>query len=314
MGFRNGDGQDTPDKEVVDLSPGDETETKVNLEDAEDDNDKDDGEREEKAASRERDDDKPRKKDGTWAARKAERGKDRKAAKTWETERAEYDRRIARMQEDSDRNNRQLREELDRIRTQSQRGQDQDPHAAALSDVERQIEQELALIEQDPNRGYKHYNHLRRQEQKIVMQQVIGEHSAKQQQNQPIRTPYDVRIPIIESEYPWTADRQYADLSRKAMAYRNYLIQVEGRADTIETDREALSFIQAKHGGEYGLRAPPAAPSARTRSMYAPPPSRGTPDRRPIPREVNLGAMGQGTGLSPEKLARSVRDALVGDD
>lgn len=318
MGFRNGDGnEEATDVEKLEL-PSDEPETKVNLDDAEDkddDRDDDDQEPEPKAAKG----DQPRKKNGTWAERKKERGQDRKAAKAWEAERADYDRRFKRMQEDSDRNVRQLREEIDRMRS-GQQGQQRDPLDAKLDDIASQIEKELSLIESDPNRGYKDYNKLRREEQRLISTQAIMQHAAatmRQQQGQP-RDPYAARRPIIESEYPWVADDQYRELAQRARAYREYLINVGDdrgrRADTIDTDREALSYVQAHFGPEYGMRPPPAPPSQRVRGIYAPPPSRGLPNRQPAPREVDLGAMGIGHGLTPKILARAVADGVGNDD
>lgn len=318
MGFRNGDGnEEGTDVEKIEL-PSDEPETKVNLDDAEEDrDDQDDGDQEPepKAAK----DGQPRKKNGTWAEKKKERGQDRKAAKAWESERAEYDRRFKRMQEDNDRTARQLREELDRVRSQGQQGQQRDPLTARLDDIGKQIEKELSLIENDAARGYGEYNKLRREEQRLISMQVMAENAAeqrRQQQGQP-RDVYAARRPIIESEYPWVVDDQYRELAQRARAYREYLINVGDdrgrRADTIETDREALSYAQAHFGPEYGLRPPPAPPSQRTRGLYAPPASRGLPSRQSPTREVDLGVMGVGHGLSPQALARAVKEG-IGDE
>lgn len=315
MGFRNGDGNDeSTDVEKLEL-PSDEPETKVNLDDAEDkddDRDDDDQEPEPKAAKG----DQPRTKKGTWAEKKKTRGEDRKAAKAWETERADYDRRFKRMQEDNDRTTRQFREELDRMRSQGQQGQQRDPLDNKLDDVAKQIEQELSLIENEPNRGYKRYNELRREEQRLISTQAIMQHAAatqRQQQAQP-RDQYAARRPIIESEYPWVADDNFRELAQRARAYREYLINVGDdrgrRADTIDTDREALSYVQAHFGPEYGMRPPPAAPSQRTRGLYAPPASRGLPNRQPERREVDLGSLGVGHGLSPQALARAVKEGI----
>lgn len=305
MGFREGT---DPESETIKLEDPDAEDTKVSLEEPEaDESDKDEDEPEEKAAKGE--DGQPRKKDGTWAAKKAERAKDRKAAKAWETERADYDRRLSQVREESDRNVRGLREELDRLRQQGQ-GQGSDPFASALSGLDKQLDQELKLIEADANHGYGRYRELNDERNRVIARMEYARLRAEDAKNAPQRGPYDSRVPIIESEFPWTADRQYAQLAQKAMAYRNYLIQVEGRPDTIETDREALATTQSRFGAEFGLRPPPAAPSQRTRSLYAPPPSRGTPNRQPPPREVDLGVLGQGTGLSPDKLAKAVRAAF----
>lgn len=310
MGFKNGDGSaESGDVEKLTL-PTNEPENKVRLDDADLEEDAP-GERDEKVRSRE-DDDQPRRKDGTWAEKKAERGRDRKAAKAWETEKADYERRLSQMREEQDRTTRQMREEMDRIaRLASGPQQQQDPVAAQLSDVERQLEQELALIEADVNRGYKHYNQLRRQEQKLITMQAIAERDAQAARNAPQRSPYEGRVPIIEAEFPWLQDRRYEPLAKRAMAYRNYLIQVQNKPDTLDTDREALTYAQTTFGAEYGITPPPARPTQRTRDLYAGPPSRGTAPRgdRDIPEEVDLGPMGQGHGLSPRTLARAVADA-----
>lgn len=306
MGFK--EGSDSPETEKVETTPEDD-ETKVNL--AEADEDDVDGEREEKVVAKESDDGQPRKKDGTWAEKKAARGKSRKEESAWQKEKADYERRFTQMREEQERTARLLREELDGIRRQSSNGQQQDPIAAQLSDIERQLEQELALIEKDENRGYKQYNLLRRQEQKLITMQAIAERDIQAARNQPQRSQYDGRVPIIEAEYPWLQDQRYAPLAKRAMAYRQYLIQVQNKPDTLETDREALSYAQATFGPEYGLNPPPARPTQRTRDLYGGPGSRGIPSRGEEEDEViDLGEMGRGHGLSPRALAAAVRDGI----
>lgn len=307
MTMRNGDGTDEkPEVEKIEL-PSDEPNSKVDLDAAEDEPADDEDEQEQAAKGEER----PRRKNGTWAAKKKERGEERKAASTWKAEKDEYDRRFKQLREETDRSVRQMREELDRVRA-SNGTQQRNPIDGKLDDIGKQIERELSLIENDANRGYAEYNKLRREEQRLISTQVMMEHAAeqqRQQQSQP-RDQYAARRPIIESEYPWIADDQYRELAQRARAYREYLIQVERKPDTIDTDREALSHVQAHFGSEYGLRPPPAPPTQRTRGLYAPPPSRGTPQRGPERREVDLGPLAQGHGLSAQALARAVRDGI----
>lgn len=310
MGFRNGDGnEESPEVEKIEL-PSDEPNTKVSLEEPEDDGE-DEGEQEERQPKV---GDQPRKKNGTWAERKKERGQDRKAAKAWEAERADYDRRFQRIQEDTDRTVRQMREEIDRLKASSGNNRQADPLDARLDDIDRQLKQELKLIENDPNRGYDDYNRLRREEQKLISLQALREARAEEQRMQQSRPrdPYAARGPILESEFPWILDSNYRELAQRARTYKNYLVDVERKPDTIETDREALSHVQAHFGGEYGMRPPPAPPSPRTRSLYAPPPSRGVPRQQEEEREVDLGVMGQGHGLDPKILGRVVREAIRG--
>jgi hypothetical protein len=312
MGFRAGDDSEVETPETI-VEPENDNDTKVRL-DAVDEDDDRDGEQDEKVQSREPDD-QPRKKDGTWAAKKAERGKDRKAAKAWETERADYDRRFQQMREEQDRTVRQLREEMDRMRQSGQQpAQQGDRYASQLSELDKQIDQELQLIEANPNHPYTRYRQLQDQRSEVIAERKWAQLEAQKSRNAPQPSPYAGRVPIIESEFPWLQDQRYADLGRKAMAYRQHLIHVEGRPDTLETDREALSTIQARFGADYGLARPPAPPSQRTRGIYGAPPSRGMPRQQSgeMPQEVDLGPMANGTGLSPAELAKAVRSAFTG--
>lgn len=309
MGFREGAEKPEDSQQALKLEePEGDDETKVRLDEAEEDDDADDGEEPEKAAQPEKGE-QPRKKDGKWAAKKAERGRDRREAKAWEREREEYDRRFAREREDNDRRFNEMRTELERLRTSGGNGRQGNPFEAKMADINAQIAQELKLLESDDKHDYTRYHQLQEQKIALIAQQQAAVILADQRQHQPAPDKYAGRKPIISSEFPWTDDPRYNDLSRRAFGIREYLINVEGRPDTLDTDREALTTAVARWGGEFGLRAP-APPSQRTRSLWTGPASRATPDRRPAPREVDLGEVGRGTGLSPKTLAALVQSAL----
>lgn len=313
MVFREGDSNETERAERID-PPNDEEDTKVRL-DVEEDEHEDTDDEEKTPNERPDADGKPRNKNGTWAGKKAERGKERKAARAWETEKADLQRQMRLQKEDHERSIAHLREDLERSTRRDDRA-GPDPFTTKLKDIDEQLDQELKLIESDQNRGYGRYRQLNDQRVELLAQRAIMSdrmESQRRQQNQP-QDPYASRRPFIESEYPWVMDNQYRELAQAARAYKQYLVAVEGKPDTLDTDREALSYIQSTKGQQYGMRPPPAAPSQRTRSLYGSPGSRSTPDRRPPPREVDLGVMGHGHGLSPDRLRRAVNGALSEDD
>lgn len=320
MSFRDGNENKEDAQESLKLEDpsNDDDETKVRLDEPDEDADDDAGKGDDEdklvaAAVGKKPGEQPRKRDGKWAEKKAERGRERREAAT-QREKAESEQRINRIQADADRRFKQLTEEFDRFRQTAAGGpsQRQDPFDAKLSDIERQLDQELQLIETDANRGYKHYNQLRRQEQELITQRSIATHLSERARAESQRPadPYAYRRPIVASEFPWTDDPRYNDLSKKAAAYREYLINVENKPDTLDTDREALTTTVARFGAEFGLRPPPAAPSQRTRGLYQGPASRGVADRRAAPQEVDLGELGRGTGLSARSLAAAVRSAI----
>src|SRR3990172_4102620 len=263
MAFREGAEGESDDKPTPEnTSEADETKVRLDVAD-DDDGDDDDKTPDDKPQA----DGQPRKKDGTWAARKAERATDRRAAKAWETEKQDYDRRLRQVQENSDRTVRQLREDMERLSKQTQgQGAPQDRFTAEIVDIRKQLAAELKLIETDDARGYDRYNELQERKNELIADRRIAADREAQKQNQPHRSQYDNRAPFIESEYPWVTEQRYAPMAVKAAAYKNYLVNVEGRPDTLDTDREALAHIQAKFGAEFGMRVP-APPSPRTRSL-----------------------------------------------
>lgn len=250
-------------------------------------------------------------KTGQWTKNKRERAERHREKQGWERERQEYDRRLRMLQEDGDRRYREMQDSLERMRGQGGGGQQSDPFAHRLKDLDAQIDQELQIIESNEHRGYARYRELTDQRTALITQRVLAQHSAEQRRNQPAPNPYEPRRPIIEAEFPWTMDNRYKDLSRKAWTYRQYLIDIEGRPDTVDTDREALAQTVARYGADYGLRPPAAPPSQRTRGIYAAPPSRGAPDRSGRPREVELpNELVRGSGLDAAALQRAVRNSL----
>jgi hypothetical protein len=306
----NTDQKEAPEK--IEL-PTEEPNVKVNL-DEPDDDDKDLG-REDETPPIERSDVEARERDqktGQWTKKKQERSREHREQRTWERERADYDRRFRMMQEDHDRRFNELRTELDRSRQQNT-GAPADPFTARIKEIDFQLDAELQLIESGERRDYARYRQLNDQRVELISQRMLAAHVAetqRQQQNRP-EDAYAGRRPIIEAEFPWVMDRQYSQLAQRARTYKDYLVNFEGKPDTIDTDREALAHTVARHGGEYGLRPPPAPPSMRTRQMYAGPGTRNAPERNGRPREVELPReLVHGSGLSPERLARAVNAAL----
>lgn len=311
MGFREGNEKPEETQQALKLEePSDDDETKVRLDDAEEGGDEggDEGDEDKVPGADKKAGEPGRKKDGTWAAKKAERGKDRREAKAWERERAEYDRRFAREREDTDRRINEMRQQVESLRQTSGQGRQNDAYSSKMGEINTQIAAELKLLESDDKHDYTRYHQLQEQKIALIAQQQAAILFNNQRQQQP-QDRYAGRRPIIASEFPWTDDPRYNDLSRKAFAYREYLINVEGKPDTLETDREALQTALAKFGGEFGLRQP-AAPSQRTRSLWTAPGSRGAPERRQMPQEVDLGEVGRGTGLDQKTLSAVVRSAM----
>lgn len=256
-------------------------------------------------------------KTGKWTDKKRERGKERREFDEWRKNRPNYEAQMRQIREDSARQLRDMQMRLDNALRQpvpQQQQQAADPFTQKFADLDAQMEAELRLIEADPKREYKRYNELRRQESRLAAQHAVWQDRQQQQAQrpqQPQRNLYAGREPIIEAEYPWTMDPTKGELTKRAAAYKQYLVSVEGRPDTLETDREALTTIASRFGAQYGVQAPAAAPTARTRELYAVPGSRTAPRRGPgggggeitIPR-----ALANGTGLSPGALARALRE------
>ena len=269
------------------------------------------GEGDEPRAERSRDP-----KTGKWTDKKRERGKERREFDEWRKNRPNYEAQMRQIREDSARQLRDMQMRLDNALRQpapQQQQQAADPYAGQIADLKSQMDAELRLIEADPKRDYSRYMDLQDKRNEVIAMRAWARQDAqrqRQQPQQPQRTPYAGREPIIEAEYPWTMDPTKGELTKRAAAYKQYLVSVEGRPDTLDTDREALTTIASRFGAQYGVQAPAAAPTARTRELYAVPGQRTAPRRGPggggeitIPR-----ALANGTGLSPGALARALRE------
>ena len=276
-----------------------------------------------RATEGDRSDDEPRgervrdPKTGKWAQKKRERGVDRREAQNWRQEKATYEQRLKTATDESQRQIREMQMRMDNLMRQpapgaQSGGQAANPFAAQMTSLEAQLDTELKLIEADPKRDYKRYNELRREEQRLVIREENWRAQQGQQQRQQApaaANPYAARQVFIESEYPWTMDPSNADLCKKAAAYKQYLVNAEGRLDTIDTDREALNWAATKHGAAYGITAAPAAPSQRTQQFYAGPGQRTAPRRQGSPREITVPkALLNGSGLSAASIADALRD------
>lgn len=280
-------------------------------------------EEDERVTEGDRSDDEPRgertrdPKTGKWSQKKRERGEDRKGAQQWRQEKSTYEQRLKTMQEEGQRQQREWQQRFDNLMVQQRQQpaaqqQTQNPFAQQMTDLDAQLDAELRLIEADPKRDYKRYNELRRQETRLVAKEETwrANQGQKPQQQAPAASPYAARVPFIESEFPWTMDPANAELNKKAVAYRTYLIQAEGRLDTIDTDREALNWAANKFGAAFGIRPAPAAPSQRTQQMYGGPGQRTAPQRgQGGSREISIPkSMLNGSGLSAASIAEALRE------
>ena len=245
---------------------------------------------------------------GKWASKKAERGANKREENTWRKEKAEYDARLQRMQADSDRQLAELRQQIQQAQQRPAPGQPHDPFLAPITDVRKQIAAELKLIENGQSPTYDRYNELREKESELIARRTWTQMNAQTQQRQEPASPYAHRVPFIESEFPWTMDTRYTDLAKKAQVIKQSLIALEGRPDTLDTDREALTTAVARFGGEFGLRAP-AAPSPRTRNLYAGPGTGAGPQRQAPQSEIEIPkSLVNGSGLSSAALRDALRD------
>lgn len=245
---------------------------------------------------------------GKWSKKKAERGANKREENGWRKEKADYDARLQRMQADNDRQLSELRQQIQQAQQRPAPGAPHDPFVAPITDVRKQIAAELQLIENQPGRNYDRYNELREKESELIARRTWTQMNAQQQRNQEPASPYANRIPFIESEFPWTREPRFKDLAVKAQAIKVYLTNVEGRPDTLDTDREALTTAVARFGGEFGLRAP-AAPTQRQRNIYAGPGPSGGAQRAPQTSEVEIPRqLVNGTGLTAAALRDALRD------
>lgn len=302
---KNDEELDAPDVERI--QPSEPQNVTINLDEPEEDEDdeKPVAAKSDKPAERVRDP-----KTGKWVEKKNERAADHKAKKAWETDREQltqqWERRIQEVQQQGERRVAELEARMARETRQTGVA---DPHDQKILDLETQITSELKLIETDEKRGYERYNALRRAEQEAVLDKKLAAFAKGQQVMQQTQKPdpYAARVPIIESEFPWIANPAMKDLAAKARAYADYLIRFEGRPDTLDTDREALSHTQAQFGGAYGLQ-PPARPTQAQRNGWARPASNGIPGAtNGKARMIELPAANlEGSGLSAEALRRAL--------
>lgn len=247
---------------------------------------------------------------GKWSKKKNERGRENREAKNWRAEKAELESRLQRQEAEANRRFQELQQQIQQSQRQQPTGQPQDPFAAAMADIDGQLAAELQLIEKDNSRDYKRYMALQEKRSELIAERTWARKDAERQRQQPAQQQdtYAVRRQLLQGEHPWLYQPHMKDLADKAWAIRNSLITLEGRPDSIETDREALSAAVARFGGQYGLRAP-APPSTRTRNLYAAPVSGTGPNRGAPMTEIELPkALVNGAGLSPAALRAALRD------
>jgi hypothetical protein len=242
---------------------------------------------------------------GKWTQKRQEKEVKFRANKAFEAERQAFDRRITEMQQAGGRRIAELEARI--ARGVPAGAPAADPAEAELNSIGQQLAAELKLIEADEKHGYDRYNKLRQEEYRIVARQEHAKLMRATQAAQPAPNVYTARGPIIESEFPWTTIPACKPLNAKAWAYRTYLIEVEGRPDTIDTDRESLAHIQAQFGAQYGLQTP-ARPTQQQRSAYARP-APGAQGRDTSPTTIELPAYAvEGSGLSPAQLSAALRN------
>lgn len=301
--------EDTEDQDVERLEPPSQAEQTVKLDmeppDKGDDDDDDDkplaakgGEQKDRARDP---------KTGKWTERRQERKERFKADKAIEAERQSFERRLS---EERAVFQRQIAE-LAAKAAQPGRAPAADPFDAALKDIDAQLEAELELIGADEKRGYTRYNQLRREEYKLVAKKEAADVLKAQQDQQRAqpRDQYASRAPIIESEYPWTMDPRYNELTARARSYKMYLTGSLKRPDTLDTDREALSHAVAEWGAEYGLLQPARPTSAQRNGYVRPGPGSAAPRENGQSRYLELPShVMSDTGLSPEQIRTALRE------
>ena len=252
---------------------------------------------------------------GNWSSKKQAKGKDFKDKSAWKSEKADYDRRFADMEARNRQEISDLRAQIQQAQQRPAPGQPTDPYASAIGDVRKQLKSELELIERDDKRGYDRYNELREREGELIAQRTYAkmreQDRGQQPQNQ--NQPYQARREFLASEHPWINDPRNKGLTEKAWLIRQQLIGLDGRPDTLDTDREALSQAVARFGADYGLRVP-AAPSPRTRQLYQGPAAGDLPRRNgPSPEETEVDVprgLAAASGLTAEGLRRALRVKL----
>lgn len=301
--------EDTDDIERLEPPTGEPANTKIDLSepDERDDDDEDDkpvAAKGAQAPKMERD-----KITGKWTQKRQEKDRKFKESKAVADANAAWERRLQEVQATQDRRIAEVEARF--ARQQPVTGQPADPHEAKLRDIDRQIASELKLIEADEKHGYENYMKLQEARSEAIFDKKLaifqkGQEATRQQQRP---DPYAGRVPIIESEYPWTNDPRYKELAIRAQSYKQYLVGALRRPDTLDTDREALSHAVAEWGQEYGLRQP-ARPTMAQRTSYVRPGNGAAAGRDNGPRYVELpGAMQiERTGLSSEQLRRALRD------
>lgn len=262
------------------------------------------------AGERQRDD-----KTGQWSRKKGEKARQKREQIDYNAERAQW----ARDREQMSSSLAELRgriEQMSRQPAPGQQSQQQDPIASEMASVDQQILAELKLLESDPKHSTERYLKLQRRSMELVVANALRSQQGQQRQQPEQRSPYAARREILAGEHPWMNDPRNNPLSQRAFARRQYLIEGEGRPDTIETDREALSWAVANFGADFGLRQP-AAPTPRTRAAWQAPgfrdQGRGR-ERDDGYDEVDVpNTLLRGSGLDAQTLGRVVREAVRGE-
>lgn len=185
-----------------------------------------------------------------------------------------------------------------------------DPLANAITETEQAIAAEMdRLRHHDHSKGgfdFTRTNQLQKRMRQLEFQDWQRQNQGQQQQNQvppeaiAARVEMTQRYNTLVQEFPWVGQNEQARQACGAML--KYLIS-QGRPNTIATDREAATRVEADFG--LGNRTPRRA-SPRTEQQYGGlrdfDRSNGAP-----PREVELPAEQlEGTGLSDEQIRRMV--------
>lgn len=260
------------------------------------------------------------KKPGTWASKRRERGALirtlREKAELSAREVAEAKAELARMNDRM-----RLFEQRAQAPAQQQQQQVPDQYASALADVEQGMAQELELMRaHDGSKGpynMSRYNTLKRREQELIAARVAEQIIARQggqRQQAGVPHPMQARYDALVADYPWM--QQDAAARSRVGAYRRYLIDVEGRPDTLATDREAAAAIAAKFRlGSPAAARPTAADRERAAGMAG---GSRFPVQAPAKRKPSLRGfdtrMLQGTGLPKNHLAKILSDEGVEQD
>lgn len=248
---------------------------------------------------------------GRWSEKKAERGENRRRLRDdHEDLKGKYtamEAKLASLEEGSRRERETFLAALAAGRGNQQGGQQSQQQTATadidgqIKDVNQQLQSELELLARDNNRTIDRYNALNEKKIELIADRramAKGWGAQQQREQGPTVNPvHSARIVQLEVEFPWIHTNPKA--AQQVGTYRRTLMEA-GRADNIETDREACAHVARVFSISRS-----AAPSQRTQQAFggAPSGARGGPGPKRMQIDPRLV---QGSGLSQSQLASAL--------